>query len=458
MLSSTTSSLRQTEVQQVECELYLLQDLVAAAVVPPHSADASLMCGLKGKTTTFTSSTFSLWLPQSTFFVIKTDPGRAQVPRTLAHLLICWRQSRDSSPGASPTMHRRCTLGDQFSKIVSAEYHILEVPNYELTTPTPAAWIEIFERRLSPREEQQLQQPYHPHIPLAHGAHLLAEAYVRDNPFSANSRASQIGASARFISVAFWACLELIRARWRCHNCASPLLWLCAAQHSIPVLCMLLPAHAGSVPDTCSSLESKTCVHGVRGRCRSSTSVLDGSTSVHFFNKAPTHFFDVIEKMGDAMFPRMSVWSRFSSRPVPQQFFRMVSRRCLVHLFRSTREDVVSVFLHVSSMSTCRIVLLRGEGFSDLSFQQAFCCVCRSVRSKPTLRGCIASTHRICDVGNCALISSFAVCFQVLCRVQGTPTEHLSSMCMCSGRHSRHTPTVEPMTAGTRRCFCHKQV
>ena len=71
---------------------------------------------------------------------------------------------------------------------------------------------------LSPaaRQEEQLQLPHHPHIPLASpivfadGAHLIAEAYVRDHPFSADSRATQFGASAWFISVAFWVCLELI--------------------------------------------------------------------------------------------------------------------------------------------------------------------------------------------------------------------------------------------------------
>ena len=38
-------------------------------------------------------------------------------------------------------------------------------------------------------------------------------------------------------------------------------------------------------------------------------------------------------KVGDGMLPQMSVWSRFSSWSVPQQFPRTVSRRCFVHLF-----------------------------------------------------------------------------------------------------------------------------
>ena len=63
---------------------------------------------------------------------------------------------------------------------------------------------------------------------------------------------SQAGAFAWFISVAFWVCLELTAARQSCHNSASPLLWLCATQHSLSVLCILLPARTGSVPVTFS--------------------------------------------------------------------------------------------------------------------------------------------------------------------------------------------------------------
>ena len=137
--------------------------------------------------------------------------------------------SQDTSPDIT---HRRCTQGT-IQQIVTEEYRILEVLNFEFTTPTPAAWIEVFERRLSLWQEQQLQQPYHPHIPrapaavLADSAYLIAEAYMLDHPFTANSRASQVGASAWFISVALSVCMELTAARQSCHTCASPLLWLC---------------------------------------------------------------------------------------------------------------------------------------------------------------------------------------------------------------------------------------
>ena len=157
------------------------------------------------------------------------------------------------------------------------------------------------------------------------------------------------------------------------------------------------------------------------------------------------------------MLTRMYVHSRFSLWSVSTTVLGDGVKTMCGAFFRSTREDVVSVCRHIGSLATCRIVSFRGKGVSVFCPNKHFVrCAVRSAARQHTV-GCIASTHRICDVGKCALISSFAVCFQVLCRVQGTPTEHLSSMCMCSGRHSRQTPTVEPMTAGTRRCFCHKQ-
>ena len=69
-----------------------------------------------------------------------------------------------------------------------------------------------------------------------------------------------------------------------------------------------------------------------------------------------------------------------------QKFSGMVSRTCLVH-FCSTREDVVSVSLHIGSIATYRIVSFRGEEFAGFLFQHAFCFVCSSVRSTPTHRG-----------------------------------------------------------------------
>ena len=91
----------------------------------------------------------------------------------------------------------------------------------------------------------------------------------------------------------------------------------------------------------------------------------------------------------------------------------MVSR---LH-FRSTREDVVPVCLHVSSMSTFRILLLRGEGSSVFSNRHFVRCAVRSAARQHNV-GCIVATHSICYVFKCVLISSVAVCFKVLCCTQ----------------------------------------
>ena len=88
---------------------------------------------------------------------------------------------------------------------------MLEVFNYELATLAPAAWIEVFEQRLSPWCQQQLQQSQRPLVSLvppsllARGAQALAEACVRDQPLTVDSSPSHDGASAWFLSCAFHA-------------------------------------------------------------------------------------------------------------------------------------------------------------------------------------------------------------------------------------------------------------
>ena len=114
---------------------------------------------------------------------------------TPSHLLICLRQSQDSSPDASPTT-AHCV--DHSANCYCAASHPgscqLRVHNSHTRS-----LIEVFERRLSLWQEQQLQPPFRPHIPraplavLADSAHLIAEVYIRDHPFTANSRASQVG-------------------------------------------------------------------------------------------------------------------------------------------------------------------------------------------------------------------------------------------------------------------------
>ena len=218
-------------------------DLVAAAALPPHSADFPLQLldlahvwSERREITTLTSSTFSLW---------QTGPGWAYEPRYLRPLPELFAGIARLFARGEPTTHRRCTQHGQFSKLHAESSAFLEVLNCEIATPTPAAWIEIFERRLSLWEEQQPQLPHHPNILAAQPivfpdcAHLIAEIYVQNHSFGANSRASQVGASAWFISVAFWSgigCCTLVMSQWPITISRQP-----AAQHPLAILRMLLP-------------------------------------------------------------------------------------------------------------------------------------------------------------------------------------------------------------------------
>ena len=90
-----------------------------------------------------------------------------------------------------------------------------------------------------------------------------------------------------------------------------------------------------------------------------------------------------------------------------------------------------SVCLRVGSIATCRIVSFRGEGFSVVCSNRHFVwCAVRSSAHKHFV-GCIVSTYTICYVFTRVLISSATVCFDISCCMQGTPTEHFSSMFMC---------------------------
>ena len=107
------------------------------------------------------------------------------------------------SVGCSAHFHRSAHRSASASHLASASQHSHVV---ELATPAPATWIEIFRRRLSLWEEQQLLPQQHPVLlaappaVLADFAHLIAETHVLSFLFSANSTASQVGASAWFIS------------------------------------------------------------------------------------------------------------------------------------------------------------------------------------------------------------------------------------------------------------------
>ena len=131
--------------------------------------------------------------------------GPQQTDRPLADLLTAIaRILARRQPDSPPSLHTGFT----------EEHRVLEVLGYELATRTPAAWIGVFERRFSLWSQQQLQQSRRPVFSLTppsllvHCAHVIAEACVRDQPFTVDPRPSRVGASAWFLSCAFSGCVS----------------------------------------------------------------------------------------------------------------------------------------------------------------------------------------------------------------------------------------------------------
>ena len=136
-----------------------LQDLVAAAVLTPHRADfPRQLLDLAHEWSERQDNDIHIFgvlsLAAAVYIFSKTDPGWAQEPRYTRQLpdllaAIAGLLARPQLHNA-PTMHPAWTIEHS----TRAEFRILEVLKYELATPTPAAWIEIFERRPSLWEEQ----------------------------------------------------------------------------------------------------------------------------------------------------------------------------------------------------------------------------------------------------------------------------------------------------------------
>ena len=109
--------------------------------------------GLKWKTICNVHIFDVLLLATAVHIFIKTDSAWAQIPQHDRPLPDLWatiaRLLARRQPHSAPSLHTAWTI----QQIVTAEFRILEVLNYELTTPTPATWIEVFKHRLSLWEE-----------------------------------------------------------------------------------------------------------------------------------------------------------------------------------------------------------------------------------------------------------------------------------------------------------------
>ena len=116
----------------------------------------------------------SHWLPQSTSL-----SRLAQAPQQPAQ--------------PAPSLHTGWTI----HQFVTEECRILEVFNNELSTHTPAAWIAIFEQRLSLWCQQQLQQSQRPLLSLVPSSLLTVRKLLLKRTGQAlyrGLRHSQVGA------------------------------------------------------------------------------------------------------------------------------------------------------------------------------------------------------------------------------------------------------------------------
>ena len=154
------------------------------------------------------------------------DPAPFQLPdprqpaRSLTDLLtataalLARRQPRNA-----PLLHSARTVHE----VIAEENRILESVNCEPGTYTPGDWVKIFEVRLSlriqlhrqrfPQATRSLLARVPSGVP-ASGALCIVIYYVRDRPFSLDSRPSRIGCSAWFLSCVFWVRLQQSGVRW----------------------------------------------------------------------------------------------------------------------------------------------------------------------------------------------------------------------------------------------------
>ena len=218
---------------------HLLRDLAATVDLPPHSAFFSLQFLGPGSQVVRKGSQRHppIWLPQSTSRLnwtqrrlqIHFNSQSSATRSTIGRLADGNRQTPRHQLHNAPSLHTAWTI----QQIVTEEYRILEVLNFELATHTPAAWIEVFGNFSS--RNAPLFSLVPPDV-LAHGAEDIAEVYVRRQPFTVDSRPSQVGASAWFLSCAFLdqsptsrSSLEVTQRRFVLSGHAPP--------HLIPSFC-----------------------------------------------------------------------------------------------------------------------------------------------------------------------------------------------------------------------------
>ena len=129
-----------------------LTDVVAATVLPLHSADFPLQ--LMDFTHSWSerrdndTQIFDVFpLPAGVFF-FNQNGSRVGIRTSVSSPTSrSARGSRRNLHQAQVPQRPDVAHSTDNSEVTRAEFRILEVLNYELATPTPAAWIKIFERR-----------------------------------------------------------------------------------------------------------------------------------------------------------------------------------------------------------------------------------------------------------------------------------------------------------------------
>ena len=130
--------------------------------------------------------------PQSTFISSCIPRGTLTLTDLLTAVAALLARHQ---PHNAPLLHSAWTVHE----VITEGYRILKSVHCELGTFPQAAWIQVFEKRLSLWCQlfPQSRRALYLWCILASGAQGIADVYVQYRPFSVESRPSSVGCSAR---------------------------------------------------------------------------------------------------------------------------------------------------------------------------------------------------------------------------------------------------------------------
>ena len=200
-----------------------LSDLVVASPFPPHTSEFSLQVHDLTHVWSHSDSVvvelddiLALAAAVHVFIKLNLSPQQ-RYPRTLSELFAAVAELFTWQPDDVPVLHNAST-----QHITHIEFRFLEQQEFKLALLMPMAWLDIFSRRLSLRQQQQRQPHRALHSEsLAAFTNHVAAAHVQYVPFRSLSAASQIRAAAWFVSALLWLYLSLVPVPWRNWDNAS---------------------------------------------------------------------------------------------------------------------------------------------------------------------------------------------------------------------------------------------